>query len=124
MVEMETQYANNKKEWFEAVNSGDLEKMKKMIEQGFLVNDKEEYGEKRPAIIVATANKDMETVLFLIDRNADVNARNVNNDTALTSAICAGCVEIAELLLKKTRTKIYAIDGVIPLFSCRRYTDA
>jgi uncharacterized protein len=53
------------------------------------------------ALIEAAKQGDLERVRELLDKGADVNARNINDMTVLISAARGGNLEIVKLLLEK-----------------------
>ena len=83
-----------------AVKSGDLQAVKVQLEKGVDVNARD--AELRiTALSWAALHGHTKIAAFLIDRGADVNAKNQDGATALHSAAFFGRAEIAELLIQK-----------------------
>jgi len=88
----------NDKKLFDAIESGDTDTAKTLIEKGADVNARYDYSET-PLIVSVLSNK--EIVELLISKGADINAENEFGETALYKAITFGKKKIAELLIKE-----------------------
>ena len=86
----------------EATKSGDLEKVKALIENTSKNNSSEylDY-ENNTALIYASLYGYRDIVKFLIDSGVNINARNMYGQTSLIVASSEGHTEIAKLLIKK-----------------------
>lgn len=106
---------------FDAVNSGDLDKVKEFIKKGADVNTKGKRGKTLLHLAVNRANT--ETVRFLIAQGADVNARDENGFTPLhrEGAISGSpeqVVKTAELLLASgADINVRGNSGLTPLYT-------
>jgi len=89
---------DNDKKLFDAIESGDTEIAKTLIEKGADVNARYDYSET-PLIVSVLSNK--EIVELLIRKGANINAEDEFGETALYKAITFGEKEIAELLIKE-----------------------
>jgi ankyrin repeat protein len=87
---------SREEELLEACIQGNLEVVKRLLEQNVNVNAKDNEG--NTALIVAAAMGQTETVEFLIYIGADINVKTSCDETALTLAVSKGHTEIANLL--------------------------
>ncbi|MDN5215077.1 ankyrin repeat domain-containing protein [Fulvivirgaceae bacterium BMA12] len=88
-----------------AVISGDLEAVKKHIEAGTDINEKEPLGGSTPLISAATFGK-IKIAKALIDAGADLSIKNNDGSTALHAAAFFCRVEIVQMLIDAKADKI------------------
>ncbi len=88
-----------------AVLSGNLEVVKKHIEAGTDINEKEPLGGSTPLISAATFGK-IEIAKALIDAGADLSIKNNDGSTALHAAAFFCRVEIVQMLIDAKADKI------------------
>jgi len=81
-----------------AVLTGNLEIVKKHIEAGTDINQKEAMSGSTPLMSAATFNK-TEIAKALIDADADLTVKNNDGGTALHTAAFFGRIEIVQLLI-------------------------
>ena len=79
-----------------AAESGDVESVKRLIENGADVDAKDKDGEK--ALHKAAWMGQVEVATFLIEKGVNVNMKNKNNETAAEIALRYGYHQIAELI--------------------------
>ena len=79
-----------------AAADGDLETVKKLLEEGDDVNSRDN-GRWSP-LILAAQNGHLEVVKLLLENGADINAENAYTETALCLAKSDGHREIAAIL--------------------------
>jgi len=89
----------------DATRSGDIQKMKRLIEDGADVNCCTNYGTGTP-LMSAAFSRNIEAVTLLLDAGAAVNLQNGQGETALfkVAGFCGELdktLKIAELLLQK-----------------------
>ena len=85
-----------------AIESGDLEAIKALIEGGAKADTVIDYGEhKITPLMKATWDGELEIARYLLDSGADVNALDDQKETALFSAVKRERVEIAQLLIDR-----------------------
>jgi TPR repeat protein len=84
-----------------AVESGDLEKIKKLLARGEDVNARDKHG--RPALHLAIWKNQIAAARLLIEQGADVTARDLTQQTALhvVCAVTATSAELVRALLEK-----------------------
>lgn len=80
-----------------AASDGDLDTVKKLVEQGVDVNSRDN-GQWTP-LIIAAQNGHLNVVQYLIEKGADVNAENAYTETALCLAKSERHEEIVEYLI-------------------------
>ena len=81
--------------------NGDIEKVKKILEDGADINATDEDG--NTALSMAVINAQYDVVELLLDNGADINTKNVDGDTPLIHAINfgeAGDYDMVDLLLE------------------------
>lgn len=83
----------------EAVDSGNVEVVKLLLEKGANANGKDYGG--WPLVMKAAADKETPLLSALLDAGADPNAKAAENQTALISASIGGKLGNVELLLKR-----------------------
>ncbi|MDE0638822.1 MAG: ankyrin repeat domain-containing protein [Candidatus Poribacteria bacterium] len=83
----------------EAVFIGDLKVVKRAIADGTDVNARNPHSGD-PLLFTAALMGHTEIMTFLLEKGADINARNRDGNTALHAAAFLGRAEAAELLLK------------------------
>jgi ankyrin repeat protein len=81
----------------DAARSGDETALKVLLDGGAAIEERDSTGET--ALVVACLASQPGTVVLLIERGADVVARNSKGMTALHSASYSGCTECARQLL-------------------------
>lgn len=89
----------NKQEWFHAAKIGNLGGLNRMILAGIDINCTDEKG--CTALIRAAGHSKRAVVSFLLQNNADIEARSHNGSTALSSSIIGSSHRVSELLLEK-----------------------
>lgn len=87
-----------KKDWREATRQGDLEQVRRLLEQGVDIDSKDEHGQT--ALMHAAHEGRTELVRLLIDRGADMNVTAKYNFTALMLSLIAHHPEIARTLIE------------------------
>jgi hypothetical protein len=87
----------NQKVFFNAVESGDYDEVKRLVEAGADVNAKDNYG--YTALMLATQQGHTEVIKLLIEAGADVGARDNQGRTACNMAFSYGNREIVQLLI-------------------------
>jgi len=83
----------------EAARSGDLEQIQRLVVEGTGVNEKTSQDET-PLVIAALAGQG-EIASYLLQRGADIDARNLGGLTALHAASYAGHTDIVALLIAR-----------------------
>eukprot|EP00003_Mantamonas_plastica_P029067 TRINITY_DN6836_c0_g1_i7.p2 TRINITY_DN6836_c0_g1~~TRINITY_DN6836_c0_g1_i7.p2 ORF type:complete len:216 (-),score=55.57 TRINITY_DN6836_c0_g1_i7:425-1072(-) len=81
----------------EAVQSGNVVKVKELIENGYDLSERNE--ERMTPLILATNHESTEILDLLIGANADLNGRDAISGTALHHAAANGNVKISRALL-------------------------
>ncbi len=90
---------DDKEAYFVAARLGDLAKIKSLIEAGFDVNTKTEYG--ATALCYAAENGHLEVMKYLIEKKIDLQARDTfYSADAITWAVRKDQYEAVSLLLK------------------------
>jgi ankyrin repeat protein len=79
---------------------GDREQVVKLLDEGMDVNGRSPFVRTTP-LILAAWNNHIDTVRLLLDRKADVNAKDITGWTALHAAAFGGHTEIMQLLLER-----------------------
>jgi ankyrin repeat protein len=95
-------YFTNKKKFLEAVEEGDLDKIKKIFNKpGFNVNVKDKDG--NTPLIIASREGHTDIVKVLLDKGADIDVVDKSSigTTALIIALKGSHTDIAELLVEK-----------------------
>jgi len=85
---------------FAAVSSGDVVALTKLLAEGANVNTKEPTGGSTPLIFAAIAGQ-AGVAKILIDKGADVKAKNNDGNTALHTAAFFCKAEVVALLIEK-----------------------
>ena len=89
--------------YLDAVQKGDAAAVKAVLDQNVEVDAK--FADDRTALSFAAERGSVEIVKMLLERGADVNAKDTSNHaTAMTWALEKGHVEIIRLLLEKGAT--------------------
>jgi peptidoglycan/LPS O-acetylase OafA/YrhL len=84
-----------------AATAGDTKAVERFLAEGANIDDPQPNVQTGPTpLTLATVYNHSETTALLLERGADVNARNKDGGTALHAAAFFGRAEIAELLLK------------------------
>ncbi|MCL1469256.1 ankyrin repeat domain-containing protein [Argonema antarcticum] len=84
---------------YEAVYKGDVDTVRRYLEQGGNVNAKNKYG--NTLLLWAAQNNRKDVAELLIAKGADVNAKNKDGNTLLLWAAWYNWKEVAELLIAK-----------------------
>ncbi len=85
-----------------AIESGDLETIKSLVQGGASADTLIEYGEhKITPLMKACWDGELEIATYLLDQGADVNFADEEGDTALFQAIKRGRAEFAQLLIDR-----------------------
>lgn len=91
-------HSNGKTALMVAAKQGDIERMKRLLDQGAGVNRPNNNG--GTPVMYAALSGDPDTVMLLLERGARVNAVASNGWTALMIASVKGFVDVARLLLE------------------------
>ncbi len=86
----------------DAVQRGDLQGMRQLLEKGADVNEKGACGwsiDETP-LMCAAYTDNLEVAKLLLERGADVNAKTPSKFTALDAAVTAGHVKMVQFLLE------------------------
>jgi len=86
-----------------SLKNGDLEQVREFVEKKGLDVNKEIDG--RSPIHYAADYGQREVIQYLVDRGAEVNAKDKHGITALLAAIWEGHTECVRLMLQKGATK-------------------
>jgi len=86
-------------ELIEAVEEGDVERVRGLLERGADPDARDEDG--RTPLYIAAANGSVEVARLLLKHGADVNARAIDGSTPLHLAVAFGHLDVAELLLER-----------------------
>ena len=93
-----------------------------LVEQGADVNAAAENAQRVTPLHAAAATCDRETMALLLERGADVHAKQQQDYTPLHGAASRGDVEIAKLLLARGADRgAKAADGMTPADVARKY---
>ena len=99
---MDQQYLNKK--LFEAVEKGDVNMVKQLIQEGADVNANYfRHGhlyERTHALLVAVDNEDIEMIKTLIEMGADINGTDHYGNTPLILSVQEGNMELIEYLVE------------------------
>ena len=87
------------KEFLNASEKGNLQKIKKLLENGANVNARNKWGDT--ALMRSALKGHKEVVEILIENGANINAKNGLMDTTMMYAAANGHVEIVQLLIDK-----------------------
>ena len=108
-----------------AIYTGDLEKVKNLIEKGADVNIKD-HSKFTPLHETASCGK-KDMVELLINKGADVNAKDISGNTALSWAVHHGYTDIVKMLLAKgadvNAKNPYIIETVLETAIAACFTD-
>jgi uncharacterized protein len=91
--------ADQSEELIAAAKKGDLEHVRKLLDEGDDVNAENDNGET--ALLYAALKGNLEMVKLLIEREADVEARDKDGFTVLMAAASGGHLDVAGLLIEK-----------------------
>ncbi|MFP9129848.1 ankyrin repeat domain-containing protein [Niallia sp. BSM11] len=86
-----------KEQFFQAVETGNISEITSFIEKGIDINSVDQEG--RTAAMVATYNNDPETVKLLIENGADVNIQDNMKNNPFLYAGAEGYLEIVKLTI-------------------------
>jgi serine/threonine protein kinase len=92
-------YKFTEEEFFDFVEKGDINMVKKYLDAGMSANIKDNDG--WTALMIAAENGHTEIVKLLLENGADVNAKDIIGWTALMIAAKNGRTKTAQLLLEK-----------------------
>ncbi|MFC2141126.1 ankyrin repeat domain-containing protein [Acidobacteriota bacterium] len=84
----------------QAVSRGQLEHVRTLLDQGADINVKETKSGQTP-LISASFKQRKKLAQLLLDREADVHAKDINGETALMAAAGKGNTSIVKMLLEK-----------------------
>ena len=84
----------------EAADDGDLAKVRKLLNKGYNVNERDSNG-YTPLMWVAGDSNRLDIVKALLDKGADVNLRADDGRTPLSISCFLGNTEVVKLLLAK-----------------------
>lgn len=102
------------KELFDAVHTGNLEKVQKLVEGGVNINAFSSTLET--PLMVAASGKNFPIAHYLIEKKADVNVQDSSGFTPLLHAVMDNNYEFVQFLLKyNADPNIKDIDGKIAL---------
>ncbi|GEK30880.1 hypothetical protein KZO01_11890 [Kurthia zopfii] len=107
--------AEKLEDWFKAAHTGDRALLRKLLRSGIQIDSQSTQG--RTALMVATYNRDEQTVAYLIGEGADVNLRDQRLNSPFLFAAAEGYVELLKLMTDTGDTKIvnrYGGIGIIP----------
>jgi len=85
------------------LKNGDLEQVKEFVEKKLVDINKEIDG--RPPILYAADYGQKEVILYLIEKGADLNAKDKHGISALLAAIWEGHTDCVRLLLQRGASK-------------------
>ena len=86
------------KEWKDATKHSDLEKVRRLLENGADINSKDEYGQT--ALMKAAHRGQVELIRLLIENGAELNTTAKYNLSALMLSLIAGHPDVARLLIE------------------------
>lgn len=99
----------------QAAEQGDLRTVKRLVAEGASLRAEDTAHGKTPLYFAATADK-AEMTRFLIQKGADVNARDDSGETALHEVAYSGHLKVARLLLDHgAAVNLRSHDGSTPL---------
>jgi len=87
-------------EIIDAVNTGNLVKVKELVEKGASLEVSDNY-KRTPLLLTCRENGNFEIAKLLIENGANINARDIFGDTPITLAAWRGFEEIVNYLLDK-----------------------
>lgn len=107
--------------WFDAVNYGNTNVLGLMLEQGFEINSigsrPEGFDYGYTALMLASSLGDYNTVMFLLNKNANINLKTIRG-SALLAAISNNQTRIARILIaRNSDVNISSVDGRTPLMA-------
>lgn len=88
-------------EFVKASYDGDIEKVKKLYDQGADINAESKANYDNTALTTAANSGKIEVVEFLLKKGVDVNQQTSSKYNALGSALTGGHVEMVKLLISK-----------------------
>jgi ankyrin repeat protein len=86
------------KDWKAATKHADLEKVRRLVENGADINSKDQYGQT--ALMNAAHRGQVELVHLLIENGADLNITAKYNLSALMLSLIAGHPDVSRLLIE------------------------
>lgn len=96
-----------------------------LVDKGADINLHSNNSQNVTPLIAASARRNMDIARLLVARGADVNARQINDLTALHNAAQNGQIEMAELLLAHSaEINAHSQDGRTPLAFAREKNQA
>tara|TARA_Y100000589_G_C27196221_1_gene646932 strand:- start:1689 stop:3182 length:1494 start_codon:yes stop_codon:yes gene_type:complete len=84
--------------WWNAVNKGNLQELKKCMQQGNFLNELEPYTDKT-ALMIAILQQRQTIIEWLLQEKADLKKITRRRNTTLMAACTAGNVQVAQLAL-------------------------
>jgi hypothetical protein len=94
----ETAFGDDCEKLLAAAQTGDVQRIEKMLKDGTDANCKRPGEGSTPLIAAANAGK-TESLRILINNGANVNETNLNGWTALMGSVNGGYLDVCELLL-------------------------
>ena len=91
----------NEKELIKACEDGDLKKVESLVEKGFDINAKNNYGWTALMWASTIGISNIDIVKYLVKEGADINAKNNYSWTALMFASMVGSFDIVKHLIYK-----------------------
>lgn len=103
----------------DAASRGRLEDVRRLVEQGADVNERDKYW--RRALLQAAAGGHLDTVRYLVEQGADVNAADRSGRTALLAAADGGHLGTVRYLVEQGPSDI--MSAFVSACSTRRHPD-
>ena len=88
-------------QFVKASYDGDIEKVKKLYDEGADINAESKANYDNTAFITAANSGKIEIVEFLLKKGVDVNQKNSSGYNALGSAMTGGRIDVIKLLIAK-----------------------
>lgn len=89
---------NDRDRLLAAADSGNLDKVKSLLEMGLPVDVRDQHG-WTPLMLAALQGHD-KTVALLLEQGADIEAQDINGTTALMAAASSGWLNVTRRLIK------------------------
>jgi ankyrin repeat protein len=88
----------------EAINRGDANQVKELIERGVPVNalykeKSKAHSDREPILYIATSKGDLKILEFLLDADANPNLKTDSGHTSLGLAVSQKCADVVKLLI-------------------------
>jgi len=102
-----------------AISEGDLYAVRSMVERGMNIN--EAFERSRTPLMYAVINARAEIVVYLLEKGADMEARDIDGDTAIMYASSGGDSIIVDFLIEKgADVNVINLAGKTALLSAAR----